>query len=449
MKSLHNKLAEKYGWYDRWHQRHNHKLFHWIIFTLFAGLVIFFFASIAKNAAAEAEKLRDSSNFKYLPPEAEALGFAPDRILLAFKDGVGRDERDLVLKKHGLAKKSEIQQIAVQIVSVPAGMNPKKLISQLASAEGDKIDFAETDDLLPPSFLPNDPYFPNEWHLAQINTPLAWDTTNGSGTIIAIADTGVDQTHPDLAANLVPGWNLYDSTGDTSDVYGHGTAVAGAAAAVGNNGTGVAGVAYGAKIMPLRVSDTNGNAYYSIIANAIAYAADNGAKVINVSYQAGGSQTVQRAARYMFNKNGLVVISEGNTGGDSGYRNSQYIISVSATDNYDLKTSWSTYGNDVDVAAPGQAIWSTARGGGVGAWSGTSFSAPITSGVLTLIWSANPDLSASQVQDVLFKSAADFGTSGWDQSYGWGRVDAGKAVEIAKNTTPTASPSTKGGGKPK
>ncbi|NIV27521.1 MAG: S8 family serine peptidase, partial [Gammaproteobacteria bacterium] len=122
------------------------------------------------------------------------------------------------------------------------------------------------------------------WHLEQIGTPGAWDSVQGDGIVIAILDTGVDASHPDLQGQLVPGWNFYNGDSDTSDIHGHGTSVAGTAAASSNNSLGVASVSFQSKIMPMRITDDNGYGYYSLISQAIISAADNGARVVNVSF---------------------------------------------------------------------------------------------------------------------------------------------------------------------
>ena len=435
MAKLHEKLARKYRWYREWHDKGNHGFYHWTIFSVSIIVAAFLIYSFFAYVPVEIRKLQANLASRELFEKSKLVGFAKNHILVAFSENIGRGGQAELLARNNLKEKSEITGAGVKIISIDEGDNPFEVAKKLREKEAGKIDFAEVDSLLPPSLTPNDPDFPNQWHLPKINSPSAWDTTSGNGVVIAIADTGIDPTHPDLASSLVPGWNVFDNTGDTSDVYGHGTAVAGTAAAVGDNGTGVAGVAYKASLMPIRVSDPGGNAYISNLASAITHAANNGAKIVNISYQAGGSQTIERAARYLFNKGGLTVVAAGNTGAESGYRNSQYIVSAAATDNSDTITPWSTYGKDVDVSAPGLAIWSTARGGGIGAWSGTSFSAPITSGVLALIFSANPSLTPGQAQNILFDSATDLGLPGWDELYGWGRIDATKAVELAKNYT--------------
>ncbi|MBI5733131.1 S8 family serine peptidase [Candidatus Jorgensenbacteria bacterium] len=435
---IHKKLTERYKWYEAWHRHPRHQHHHWFVLILIS--IAFVTAAVFTTPPPPPEKLQANLNIPHNLSMGKNLGSAPDHILVKFRDDVPANERAQALKRHNLQDKTEIKGIDVRIVSIPDGSDPLEEIQKLQNQEGQRIEFAEVDMLLAPSATPNDPEYINEWHLAKINAPSAWDTTRGENITIAIADTGVDSTHPDLAPHLVPGWNLAENNSDTNDVYGHGTAVAGTAAAVGDNSLQVTGLAYNAYIMPLRISDINGNAYYSIIANAITYAADHGAKIVNVSYQAGGSATVERAARYLKKKGGLAVVAEGNTGGLSADSNSQSLINVAATDSYDSRAGWSTYGNDVDVAAPGQVILSTARGGATNYWSGTSFSAPLVSGLLALIWSANPNLTPDNVQDILFSSSLDLGEPGWDQYYGWGRIDA--AAAVANTLTSKTSPNT-------
>jgi subtilisin family serine protease len=264
--------------------------------------------------------------------------------------------------------------------------------------------------------------------LTKIGAPTAWATSTGNGTVIAIIDTGVDGTHADLAAQMVPGWNFYDNNSDARDVNGHGTAVAGTAAAAGNNAIGVASIAWRARLMPIRISDSTGFAYWSTIAQGVTWAADHGARVANISYAVGSSSAVQSAAQYMRSKGGVVVVSAGNNGVAESTAPSDTMIIVSATDSTDVRTSWSSYGSFVDLAAPGYNIYTTVRGGGYGYWWGTSFAAPIVSGVAALVKSLRPDFSAAQVESTLFSSALDLGAVGKDTVYGWGRVSASNAV---------------------
>ena len=231
-------------------------------------------------------------------------------------------------------------------------------------------------------------------------------------------------------------------------MYGHGTATAGTAAATTNNGTGVASVAGQAKLMPLRVTDPTGMGYFSLIAQAITYAADHGARVASISMSnLLASSAVLSAAQYMKAKGGLVVVAANNNGINENFSPTTNMIPVSATDSNDSITSWSSYGSYVALSAPGVDIWTTNRGGGYGAWWGTSFSTPITAGTIALIMAANPGLSNAQAETLLYSTATDLGAVGRDIYYGYGRVNADAAVRAALNmttspkdtTAPTAS----------
>ncbi len=154
----------------------------------------------------------------------------------------------------------EIPGTGVKVLSLPPNASERAL--ERAFRKRAEVESAEVDLLVPPDGVtPNDPLYPSQWHLSRIAAPDAWSTTTGSsGIIIAILDSGVDGSHPDLASKMVSGWNFYDNNANTTDVYGHGTKVAGTAAAAGNNGTGVASVAWNCLIMPVRISDTSGYA---------------------------------------------------------------------------------------------------------------------------------------------------------------------------------------------
>jgi subtilisin family serine protease len=211
---------------------------------------------------------------------------------------------------------------------------------------------------------PNDPYYGSEWHLPKISAQNAWNKTQGSGITIAILDSGVNSAHPDLSAQMVPGWNFYDNNSDTSDVFGHGTLVAGTASAITNNGAGVSSVAGQSKVMPIRITDTSGYGYASTIVQGLVWASDRGVRVANVSFGGVvGILSIQNAAQYMKDKGGLVVVSAGNTGAELTTAPTTTMIPVSATDANDAIASWSTYGNFVAMSAPGVGIWTTRRGG--------------------------------------------------------------------------------------
>jgi subtilisin family serine protease len=223
---------------------------------------------------------------------------------------------------------------------------------------------------------------------------------------------------------------------DVRDDYGHGTHVAGIAGAATNNGVGIAGIAWGAQVMPVKVLDQYGNGWYSDIAAGIIYAADNGASVINLSL--GGesdSQTLRAAVDYARNRGAVVVAATGNTGGAVLYPAAyEPVLAVAATDANDQRASFSNYGPQVDLSAPGEGIYSTwcrpdpvsslCLGNYYFTKSGTSMAVPHVAGVAALVRSRWPDLSASAVISTLLETAQDVDEVGFDPFTGWGRVNA-------------------------
>lgn len=348
--------------------------------------------------------------------------------------GLPQKHFDKLIGEHN-GKAKRIGQSNMFTVDLP-GHSEKGVIARLK--HNPHFKFAEQDCLVPSEFIPNDPNYLSAWYLSKIGADTAWDTAQGSGITIAILDSGIDASHPDLSSRLVPGWNFYSNNSDTADVYGHGTKVAGSAAAITNNGIGGSGVAGQARIMPIRVSGTDGYATWSGLASGFIYAADHGARVANASFLGlTDSSSTRSAAQYLKDKGGLAVVSGGNTGALQGYAVTTSMISVAATDSNDMRTSWSSYGNYISVAAPGASIFSTTVGGGYGYVSGTSFSSPITAGVVALMMSANPNLSNIEIERLLFSTAVDLGDMGRDPYYGYGRVNAVAAVEAAKAATST------------
>ncbi len=308
----------------------------------------------------------------------------------------------------------------------------------------------------PQATVPNDPLFPLSYHHTLIQTPNAWDYTIGSEEVtIAVLDTGIDATHPEFyregASIMVPGFNtgrcLSDTTPETcQDVQDttpvirsngaadtHGTRVAGVIAAVGNNNEGVSGIGWNFKIMPIRITDrTDASAYLSDMDTAVLTAAQNGARVINLSFDGvsrASAQTVGAAARQM---GALYVNASGNTGQSLGSADHADVIIVGATTQTDTLATFSTYGPGVDVVAPGVSIRTTSLNQTYAAPSGTSFAAPIVSGILGLIWSLNPQLTPAQTEQILF-DAADVVLNDPDKE-GHGRVNAFKALQAAAQT---------------
>ncbi|WP_136486692.1 S8 family serine peptidase [Vibrio sp. H11] len=308
------------------------------------------------------------------------------------------------------------------------------------------VEFAEADYAVAPAMTPNDADFDLQWHHAAVNSPQAWDVTTGSNSVlVAVCDTGFEVSHPDLSANLRTdlAFNAQDGSDYIADANGHGTGTAGTLGAVGNNALGVAGVSWHVDIIPVRIaiSDSNSSAYISTMATCIEYAADKGARIVNLSY--GGIQyaTIDSAARYLRSKNGLLFMSAGNDGQEfAAYPDYTSFVGVAATNTSNTRASFSNWGTFVDITAPGTSIRTTYPGNRYVYYSGTSFSSPLTAGVAALMVAANPGISADEIENGLFSTAADIGTAGDDNVYGHGLVDAQAAVNYAQNLDNLSAP---------
>lgn len=295
--------------------------------------------------------------------------------------------------------------------------------------------WAEPDYLLAPATTPNDTYFSNQWQHSAIHSEQAWDVTTGSSSVlVAVCDTGVQSSHPDLAANLqLPGFNSVDNSTNTEPVNQHGTFCSGCIAAVGNNGAGVCGVAWSVKILPVKISNNaDGTAYLTDMAEGVQWAADHGAKVINLSYSGFENAAIDTAAQYARAHGALLLMAAGNDGANlTGQPDWTSFILVGATDSSDARSSFSNYGTPIDIVAPGTSVVSTTMGSSYASGSGTSYATPIAVGVAALMLSANPALTVSQLETRLMSSCDDVGPAGDDATFGRGRVNAYNAVVAA------------------
>lgn len=279
----------------------------------------------------------------------------------------------------------------------------------------------------------NDPLFGQQWGLQRIQTPAAWDISLGSSSVIvAIVDTGVDLKHPDLQGKLVQGRNLLRPDSPPLDDGGHGTHVAGTIGATINNSIGIVGVASGVSIMPVKALRGNGSGKDTNVAAGIRWATDNGARVINMSFTGTDpSPILSEAVVYATNRNVSLVVAGGNeaTAAPSYPAATKPAIAVAATDIMDRRAYFSSYGDWVDIAAPGAGILSTYWDGDstYKSDSGTSMAAPHVSGVIALMLSVRPTLTPLEVQAILKSTADPVG----DPGMGAGRINAARAVAVA------------------
>ena len=375
--------------------------------------------------------------------------YVPGRIVVKFKEGLSPASLAQAHARYNAVVKEEIPQIGVQILSVPPGEVEAKIAAYRVDP---RVEFAEPDYIAQVAYEPNDPSYGNgtQWGPQKIFAPQAWDLSTGdSNVVIAVVDSGVDPNHPDLAGKLVTGYNFLNNSTDTTDDYGHGTHVAGIAAAATDNGVGIAGVAFDSRIMPLRVYSKYADAWYSDISKAIIYAADHGARVINLSLgNYPSSSYMQYAVNYAWDAGCVLVGAAGNNNRSDPFYPAAYdnVIGVSATDQNDSRASWSNYGSYISVAAPGSSIYSTYWNGSstYAYMSGTSMSAPHVAGLAGLLFAQDGNRSNATVRSLIESTADDLGSAGWDQYYGYGRVNAYRAVSYAGSNpqSPTSTPTT-------
>lgn len=327
--------------------------------------------------------------------------------------------------------------------------NDKDYISALQTlSKNPEVQYAEPNYIFKAESIPNDPYYSQEWGAKTLQAEAAWDKvplSKRANVTIAILDTGINAAHEDLKNSIVPGYDFVNNDTNPADGQGHGTHVSGIAAAVANNALGIAGIAGGSKIMPIKVLDDTGSGDTSTIIQGIKYAADHGAQIINMSLGGQGtSSAMQDAINYATGKGVTVVAASGNENGAVDMPgNCQNVIAVGAIASNNQRASYSNFGPELDVVTPGTQIYSTYIGGpsSYTNMSGTSMATPFATGVAALIKAANPSLSPAAVTNILHQSATDLGTSGFDNYYGYGLVNASKAVDLAmQGTTPAPSP---------
>lgn len=291
----------------------------------------------------------------------------------------------------------------------------------------------------------NDPFFDIQYGLTITGADKAWKVQKGKPeVVVAVIDSGIDSNHPEFKGQLVEGFDFTakpPKVGGDVDKYGHGTHVAGVIGAKADNGIGIAGVASGCKLMPVRIFNDFGHSSEGISTSAVIWAVDHGAKVINASW---GSplpgQAFKDAVKYALDKDVVFVSAVGNSGNNDpdnvAYPSaSEGVIGISATTDIDGWASFSTFGDQVDLGAPGKGILSTyplSLGNGYRIMEGTSMACPLVAGAAALVRSQFPEMTQAQVKERLEKTAKDTIMTGKDQYVGFGRVDIARAILDAK-----------------
>jgi subtilisin family serine protease len=445
---------------------------------IFFSLIILFIGAFLFNLNQnQAVAINQKNKLAVAPTNQGNRNYQKDELVVKFKDRT-TDPKQIIesdnkfkknLKKQSTKAletgKKERSKAATYVIKTKD--DSKKIANKLERSP--KVSFAEPNYKLSTFDIPNDPSYSNQWHLPKIDAPQAWNITHGStSVVIAVVDTGVDWDHPDLQANIwsnsdevangvdsdgngyiddIRGWDFVSQTScfpgeecdgardnNPMDFHGHGTAVSGVASAVTNNTTGVAGVGWQVKIMPVRAGyarsgDGQGELLISDAAQAIRYAAANGADIINLSWGGEYSSTVNSAKNYAYDKGALIVAAAGNNNSDDKLYPAalEKVLAVGATDSSDDRWASSNYGYWVNIAAPGKNIRSTTYNDSYSTSSGTSLSAPIVSGTAALIKS-KLGVGRKKIVEKLLHGAEDIS----DKSIG-DRVNARGSLESLKS----------------
>lgn len=381
-----------------------------MLITILSFVAIFIISCGDEDVLLDEEEqtVETAETTVFVSPEAENAedDFVSDEVLIKFAPGTSTKAIDTLNAQNGASIKSNLEKIGVKVLKVPDGKVREKMETL---KKHPKVAFVEPNyrahvmAIASAQSTPstNDPDYPNQWGMDKINIVEAWSVTKGDARIkIAILDTGIDRNHIDLADKIIA---EKDFTGGNNpdDLYGHGTHVAGISAAVTNNGIGVVGAGHDCYLMNAKVLGDDGSGDHASIVEGIAWAVDNGAKVINMSLGSFSSTETLRLAVEDAWKAGCVIIA---AAGNEGVRIPMYpayyedCIAVGASNERDIRSSFSNHGDWVDVAAPGVDIWSTLpdhphhldqaynSGLNYGYLSGTSMAAPHVAGLAGLVW---------------------------------------------------------------
>lgn len=451
-------------------------------FALAAAVAVASVAASASGADARAAVIPDLQS----PNLVELGAHAPDRVLVQLAPGARATTNargELVLSTPGAAsdartrRESRAALAAVgaksmrglllsppkdavtaraigldrwMVVELAAGSDAVAAMLRLARTPG--VERAELDPEGGLAEIPNDSDFFVQYALrntgqtvnglpgtagADVKATTAWDYTHGDpNLVIAVLDSGISP-HSELAGRILPGINVPDNTTITTDECNHGTHVAGILAATGGNGVGIAGMTWNAKLLPVVV--VNGcTGFESNVATGLTWAVDQGARLVNMSLQFyAGSAVFQQAVQYAHAQGALMVAATGNNGNSTIAAPARWneTIAVAATDNNDVRASFSNFGAETDISAPGVSVWSLSSSGGYTFKSGTSMSVPHVTGAAALLWSYAPSLTRDQVRSYILSSAVDLGTPGTDTLYGAGRLDATAALALVPPQT--------------
>ena len=351
-------------------------------------------------------------------------GLHRDALLVQFAEGTTDSTAAAVLAAAGGTTVGRIDQLSTTVVAPLTGRTRGAV--QRALAADKNVASVEADGIAHLTLTPDDTYWSQEWYATKVHTDRAWNITTGTGgPVIAVVDSGVQPSQPDLLGRVIAGYDFVNSNSVPNDDLGHGTKVSGVLAGLGMNALGVAGTCWDCKILAVKVADSAGNVTFSNGAAGIVYATDHGAKVINMSWgKTSANSTLQAAVDYAHSHGVVLIAAAGNEGNQAKFYPAAYsgVISVAATTQTDTLYSWSTRGSWVKLAAPG-CTYTTFKKATWGSFCGTSASAPIVAGIAGLILAYKPDATQAQIEDAILSTTVAISVN-----IGGGRVDAYNAV---------------------
>jgi thermitase len=363
--------------------------------------------------------------------------YAAGELLVTYESQTSEQDVDEAVEDSDARVEEELPAPDAQLLSFPEAQDEtteaareKELEEAREILERDPdVKYVDYNYLRLPAYAPNDPWFVGglQWDLDKIGTRGAWDTVLGKGAKVAVVDSGIVPDHPDLKGKIAAQKDTVNNDNVAEDdLVGHGTHVAGTVAAATNNGEGVAAVCPSCKLLVAKSGDHRGF-WDSDVVQGIYWSVDNGAKAINLSLGFGAkSRILEHSVNYAWQQGVVVVAAAGNDNTDRPSYPAAYggVISVAATDQADKKASFSNSGK-IDVAAPGVGILSTVPGG-YEAWDGTSMASPHVAALAGLL--AAQGRTAPEIRRRIERTAVDLGAAGKDKYYGWGRIDAQRAV---------------------
>lgn len=366
----------------------------------------------------------------------QAQSYLADNFIIGFRPDTTLQERQMVLDALNVVAIRWLPQANAAQVTPRQADNV--FASSVLDAAASYLTYIEQDAVVTGDLTPNDPAFSSLAHsYAQqiVAAPRGWNFSTGiTETVIAILDSGITAEHPEFAGRVLAGYDFINDDDDPSDDHGHGTHVAGIAAAALNNEQGAAGICAQCSILPVKVLDSGNKGTWGTVAAGIYFAVDNGARVINLSLGATvSSRTLENAIQYAQEHDVLVVASAGNAGSTTPFYPAAlpYVVAVGATADQDVLWPLSNTGEHIDLTAPGVRIYSTYNNLGYATMSGTSMAAPFVTGLIGLLASFKPELTGAELVDFITANADDLGDVGRDAQYGFGRINVHRTLMAA------------------